>query len=83
MLACILEVCKHTLYSIEDDLAVLTKAKVSGKDDVALDIKEIVGNQDLFLLIAPLVTKALFNTSNAELPVQNNYLQHVHSRCLW
>ena len=77
-----LEVCKRTLYSMEDvALTVLTKAKIIGTDGITFDIKEIVGNEDPFLNIAPLVTKALFNTSNAELPVQDDYLQHIQDVC--
>ena len=51
------------------------------KDTTSLDVKEIVGTKDPFLLIAPLVTKALFNTSNAELPVQDDYLRHIQDVC--
>ena len=77
-----LEVCKRTLYSMEDvALAVLTKAKVTGTDDVTIDVQKIVGNEDPFFHIAPLVTKALFNTSNAELPVQDDYLRHIQDVC--
>ena len=77
-----LEVCKRTLYAIEDvAVAVLTKANVMGTDDTAIDVKEIVGNKDPFLLIAPLITKALFNASNAELSVQDDYLQHIQDVC--
>ena len=77
-----LEVCERTLYSLEDvAFAVLTKTKVTGTDGVAHDIKEIVGYKDPFLLIAPLVTKTLFNTSNAELPVQDDYIQHIQDVC--
>ena len=50
-------------------------------DGIAVDVKEIVGNNDPYLHIAPLVTKALFNTSNAELPVQEDYFQHIHDVC--
>ena len=77
-----LEVCKRTLYSIEDvAVAVLTKINIIGTDDIALDVKEIVGNKDPFPHIAPLVTKELFNTSNAESPVQDDYLQHIRNVC--
>ena len=78
-----LEVCKRTLYSIEDvAFTVLTRKEVvRSTDDIAVDIKEIVGNADPFLHIAPLVTKALFNTSNADLPVQDDYLQHIQDVC--
>ena len=77
-----LEVCKRTLYSMEDvAVAVLTKVNIVGTDDTALDVKEIVGNKDPFPHIAPLVTKELFNTSNAESPVQDDYLQHIQNVC--
>ena len=79
-----LEVCERTLYSMEDvAVAVLTKDNVMDvdEDDTAIDVKEIVGNEDPFLHIAPLVTKALFNTSNAELPVQDDYLLHIQDVC--
>ena len=77
-----LEVCKRTLYSMEDvAVAVLTKVNIVGTDDTALDVKEIVGNKDPFPHIAPLVTKELFNTSNAESPVQDDYLQHIRNVC--
>ena len=77
-----LEVCKRTLYSMEDvAVAVLTKINIIGTDDIALDVKEIVGNKDPFPHIAPLVTKELFNTSNAESPVQDDYLQHIRNVC--
>ena len=77
-----LKVCKRTLYSMEDvAVAVLTKINIIGTDDIALDVKEIVGNKDPFPHIAPLVTKELFNTSNAESPVQDDYLQHIRNVC--
>ena len=76
------EVCKRTLYSIEDvAVAVLAKTIIMNTDGIAHDVKEIVGNKDPYLHIAPLVTKALFNTSNAELPVQDDYVQHIHDVC--
>ena len=76
------EVCERTLYLMEDvAVAVLTKANVMDEDDTEIDVKEIVGTKDPFLLIAPLVTKALFNTSNAELPVPDDYLRHVQDTC--
>ena len=77
-----LEVCKRILYSIEDvAVAVLAKANVIDTGGIAHDVKEIVGNNDPFLHIAPLVTKALFNKCNAELPVQDDYLQHIQDVC--
>ena len=77
-----LEVCKHMCYSIKDvAFAVLTKVKVSGTDDNTLDVKEIIGNNDPFFLIAPLITKGLFNASNAELAVEDDYLQHIQDVC--
>ena len=77
-----LEVCERTLYSMEDvAVAVLTKDNVMDEDDSECDVKEIVGNKDPFLHIAPLVTKALFNTINAELPVQVDYLRHIQDVC--
>ena len=77
-----LEVSKRTCYSMEDvAVGVLNKNSVMGTDGIALNVKEIVGNNDPFLHIAPLVTKALFNKSNAELPVQHDYLQHIHNVC--
>ena len=77
-----LEVCKRTLYSIEDvAVSILAKNNIMGTDGIVRDVKEIVGNKDPFLHIAPLVTKALFNTSNAELPIQGYYLQHIQDVC--
>ena len=73
--ACTLDVCKRTLYSMEDvAIAVLSKVNIFGTDDFAHDVKKIVGNKDPFLHIAPLVTKSLFDTNIAESPVQNDYL---------
>ena len=77
-----IDVYERTLFSMEDvAFAVLTKAKVIDTDGITFDVKEIVGNRDPFLCIAPLVTKALFNTRNAELPVQDDYLQHILDVC--
>ena len=60
----------------------IQKANVTNTDGKStIDVKEIVGTKDPFLLIAPLVTKALFNKSNADLPVQDNYLQHIKDVC--
>ena len=75
-----LEVRERTLYSIKYvAFAVLTKANVTDTDgNSTIDVKEIVGTKDPFLLIAPLVTKALFDTSNALLPV---HLQHIQDVC--
>ena len=76
------DVCERRLYSMEDvAVAVLAKANVMDEDNTEIDVKEIVGTKDPFLLIAPLVTKALFNTSNAELPVQDDYLRHIQDAC--
>ena len=77
-----LEVSERTLYSMEDvAVAVLTKANVMDEDDTEIDVKQIVGTKDPFLHIAFLVTKALFSTSNAELPVQDDYLRHIQDVC--
>ena len=77
-----LEVSKRTCYSIKDvAVGVLNKDSVMGTDGNALNVKEIVGNNDPFLHIAPLVTKALFSKSNAELPVQDDYLRHIQDVC--
>ena len=77
-----LEVCERTLYLMEDvAVAVLTKADIMDINGTALEIQEIVGHKDPFLHIAPLVTKALFNTSNAELPVPDDYLRHIQDVC--
>ena len=76
------EVYKRRLYSIENvAVAVLAKTNIMDTDGIAVDVKEIIGNNDPYLHIAPLVTKALFNTSNAELPVQDDYVQHIHDVC--
>ena len=76
------DVCERRLYSMEDvAVAVLAKANVMDEDDTEIDVKEIVGTKDPFLLITPLVTKALFNTSNAELPVQDDHLRHIQDVC--
>ena len=71
-----LEICQRTFYLMKDiAIAVFTKADIMDtKDTTSLDVKEIVENKDPFLHIAPLVTKTLFNTSNAELPVPEDYL---------
>ena len=77
-----LEVCERTLYSMKDvAVGVLKKINIMDTHGTALDVKEIVGNKDPFLHIAPLVTKALFNTNNAELPVQDDYLRHIQDVC--
>ena len=75
-----LEVCQRTLYSIED-----VAVGVLIKDDITepnfIHIEDIVGSKDPFFRIAPLVTKALFDPRNAELPVQPDYLQHIEDMC--
>ena len=77
-----LEVYERTLYSMEDvAVGVLKNINIMDTHGTALDVKEIVGNKDPFLHIAPLVTKALFNTNNAELPVQDDYLRHIQDVC--
>ena len=77
-----LDVCKHMVYSMEDvAIAVLIKANIFDTDDIPCDVKEIVGNKEPFLHIAPLVTKSLFDTNNAESPVQDDYLRHVQNVC--
>ena len=74
-----LKVRKRSLYSMKDiAVAVVTKVKVISTDNIALDVKEIVGNEDPFFNIAPLVTKALFNTNNAEQLLQDDYRRHIH-----
>ena len=75
-----LEVCQRTLYSMEDvAVGILTKVDIKKPNNV--HIEDIVGSKDTFFQIAPLVTKALFSPSNAELPVQQDYLQHIEDMC--
>ena len=75
-----LNVRKRTLYSMEDVAAgVLTKVDIKETNNV--HIEDIVGDKDPFLRIAPLVTKALFDPSNAELRVQEDDLQHIEYMC--
>ena len=75
-----LNVHERTLYSMEDVAAgVLTKVDIKETNNV--HIEDIVGNKDPFLRIAPLVTKALFDPSNAELRVQEDDLQHIEYMC--
>ena len=71
---------KRTLYNIKDVArSVLAKCNVSDdKDTKSVAIEQIVGHYDPFLCIAPSVTKALFS---AELPLQENHLQHIVNRC--
>ena len=75
-----LNVCQRTLYSFED-VAVGVLTKVDIKEPNNIHIEDIVGSKDPFFRIAPLVTKALFDPSNAELPVQQDYLQHIEDMC--
>ena len=75
-----LEVSQRTLYSMEDVAeGVLTKVDI--KEPKNVHIEDIVGCTDPFLQIAPLVIKALFDPSNAELPVQQDYLRHIEDMC--
>ena len=78
--ACSLLVNKRTLYHISDVArSMLAKCKVSDANDTKkVDIEQIVGANDPFLCIAPSVTKALFSD---DLPLQENYLQHIVDRC--
>ena len=74
------DVCQRTLYSMEDvAVGILTKVDIEEPNDV--HIEDIVGSKDPFFRIAPLVIKALFDPSNAELPVQQDYLQHIEDMC--
>ena len=76
----ILEVCQRTLYSMEDvAVGVLTKDDI--KEPKNVNIEDIVGSKDPFFRIASIVTKALFDPSNAELPVRQDYLQHIEDMC--
>ena len=75
-----LNVCQRTLYSFED-VAVGVLTKVDIKEPNNIHIEDIVGSKDPFFRIAPLVTKALFDPSNAELQVQQDYLQHIEDMC--
>ena len=82
--ACTIDVNKCTLYYyyIEDVArAVLINGKVKSTNNKQSDVVTVVGNQDPFLCIAPLVTQALFDSSNAELPVSDDYLQHIIESC--
>ena len=74
------EVCQRTLYSMED-VAVGVLSKVHIMEPNIIHIEDIVGSKDPFFRIAPLVTKALFDPSNTELPVQQDYLQHIEDMC--
>ena len=67
------EMCQRTLYSMED-VTVGVLIKVDIMEPNVIHIEDIVGSKDPFFRIAPLVTKALFDPSNAELPVQQDYL---------
>ena len=76
------KVCDRTLYFMQDvAVAVLTKVNVKGTNGIEVNIKDIVGSEDPFLRIAPLVTQALFNVNNAELTLPDNYLQHIKDVC--
>ena len=78
--ACSVLVKERTLYKISKVArSVLEKCKVSDDSHTKnVDIKQIVGANDPFLCIAPLVTKALFNT---EMPLKEDYCQHIVNRC--
>ena len=71
---------ERILYNIKDVArSVLTKGKVRDDSNIKrVNIEQIVGVDDPFLRIAPLVTKALFS---AELPLQEDHLQHIVNRC--
>ena len=78
--ACSVLVKERTLYKISKVArSVLEKGKVNDDSHTKnVDIKQIVGANDPFLCIAPLVTKALFNT---ERPLKEDYRQHIVNRC--
>ena len=77
-----LAVYDRTLYYMEEvAIAVLTKANIEGTDEVRVDIKEVVGNKDPFLCIAPSITRELFDINNAELPIKHDTLQHIQNMC--
>ena len=71
---------ERTIYNIKDVArSVLTKGKVRDDSDTKrMDVVQIVGVDDPFFRIAPSVTKALFS---AELPLQEDHLQHIVNRC--
>ena len=73
-------ISERTLYNIKNIArSVLTKCNVSDdKYTKKVDIKQIVGDHDPFLCIAPLVTKALFDD---ELPLQDDHLRHIMEKC--
>ena len=70
-----LPVSKRMLYNIKDVArSVLAKCDVSDDNNTNnVDIKQIVGVHDLFLCIAPSVTKVLFNI---EMALQEDHCQH-------
>ena len=62
-------------------ISVLTKTNIEGTDEVKVDIKEVVGNKDPFLCIAPSITRKLFDLNNVELPIKHDTLQHIENMC--
>ena len=78
-----IEVSERTLYYIEDLVrSVLAKGRlIKSTNNKRSNVKIVVGNRDPFLCIVPSATQTLFDSNNAELPVQNSYLQHIKESC--
>ena len=79
-----IEVENRILYAITDVArSVLRNNKVviNSKRKGQGAITEIVGNQEPYLYLVPPVIQALFNENDKDLPLRDDYLQHIQEGC--
>ena len=73
------------LYSLRKiALGVITKCPVgdaNNKTAISIDVRSVVGENEPYLCIAPIVIDALFTDSNKHVPLPHHYIQHIEEAC--
>ena len=79
------ELGQRILYSLRKvALAVITKCPigdVNNKTATSVDIRSVVGKNEPFLCIAPIVIEVLFTDSKNDVLLPPHYIQHIEEAC--
>ena len=60
---------------------VLVDGTAASSTDEIVDVQLVVGEEEPYHCIDPLVTKALFTDTNENLPLPDHYVQHIKEKC--
>ena len=73
------------LYSLRKAaLGVITKCPIgdaNSKTATSVDVRSVVGENEPYLFIAPIVIEALFTDSNKDILLPHHYIQHIEKAC--